>query len=55
MRDIKNESKANFSKSTNSLAAQYDAFCISLHSDGAAGSFHYALQYRSPVETKYYL
>lgn len=35
----------------NLLAEHYGAFCTPPHSGDAAGSFHYALQYKSPVET----
>lgn len=39
-------------ESSNLLAEQCGAFCTPLHSGDAAGSFHYALQYKSPVETQ---
>lgn len=37
-------------ENSNLLAEQYGAFCILPHSGDAAGSSHYALRYRSPVE-----
>lgn len=46
-----NDKPSSTAENSNLPAEQYGAFCTPPHSGDAAGSFHYALQYRSPAGT----